>query len=431
MGFFSILRGLFGKGGPKEARIETARAAVFLEGELAPKKKQLLEEAAKRLAEIRHLLRETRASLKHLDDAELAARSGRIDRIVSTAKSNALKQLFPLLEKLGPPNTEGIGEIRRYCSESIIALQQAGTFGKNIAYAGISFKDEMKLVGESMKQISAAFIALDKAFEENKAVFSQALLGEQLALLEESRQRVSLARERIQSLEKKAGELSAKKSRIESDLEALKQGKDFANINSLNEKKAGLFREKQAAKTELLDIFAKVEKPLHRLDKAVAAGKVFLPEAEAHFLRQLLLNPVQALRLDPTAKQLKKVLLETKKAVESGLIDLKPKEREKKVAVLEELLAFDFFSESFWKLNKIDAELLSIERQLGDQPAMQEEKGVVGEMKQATEELARTAEETGIAKSEMEKENAGIAALRLSMQALLSKATGKNVLLKD
>ena len=37
-------------------------------------------------------------------------------------------------------------------------------------------------------------------------------------------------------------------------------------------------------------------------------------------------------------------------------------------------------------------------------PAMQEEKGVVGEMKQATEELARTAEETGIAKSEMEKE---------------------------
>ena len=427
MGLFG---NIFGKKEPEQIELELGQAREFLEKEAVARKKKLLEEAAKTLAEIRHLLRETKSMLEALGVAESSGKSGRIDRIVSTAKANALKQLFPLLKKLDPPNTENLSELRDYCLESIKAMQQAGHFGKNVAYAGISFKEEMKSIGENLKQVNSAFHKLKNSFGENGAVFAGEKLNELLVLIGEKEKASAAALESIAELEKKLEATAVKKTGLESDLKKLRQGPEFKEIASMNERKAGLLHDKQNAKTELLDIFAKIEKPLHRLGKAVKAGKILLPEKQASFLNRLLLNPVKALKLDPKAETLKSVLLEAKSAIDSGLIELKPKEKEKKLAVISELLSFDFFSESFWKLNRIDSEILAIEKQLACSPAGEKESKLLASLKELAENQGQEERDIAAAKNESKNAKAVAADSRLAIQRLLNRVFEKKILLK-
>jgi len=430
MGF---LGKIFGKAKPKRVELEFEKADSFLEKELSGKRKSLLDKSAGKLAEIKHLLREIEASLKGLEQAKAVERGGkraRLDKIAGTAKSNVLKQLHSLVNKLSPPNTSDLFHIREYCFESLQILQQSGNFVKNVAYTGISFKDEMKLIGNHVKHLNKAFISLKELFEENKAVFLKQGFDKKLVEIVSVEKSVDFAEKELASLSNKLEQQGLEESRLKTKLEKLREGDEFRSIDSLNEKKAELLREKQNAKTELLDLFAKIEKPLHRLDKAVSARKVFLEGKHASFLHELLLNPFRALKLDPKAEILKQVLIETKKAIESGLIELKDREKEKKLNVLQELLSFDFFSEAFWKFNGFDSDILAIEKKLAELPALKEETALLASLRLAEQTLSATRGSIAQKEDFVKKARQSIRETKLEIQSLLSKATEKEVVLK-
>jgi hypothetical protein len=83
-------------------------------------------------------------------------------------------------------------------------------------------------------------------------------------------------------------------------------------------------------------------------------------------LNQLEQNPLQLFKLDPEGELVKKLLLELRKAIESGAVELKEKEREKKLATIQEHLAFNFFSRVFLKFNEIDLKLQAVEKATRD-----------------------------------------------------------------
>ena len=426
--------GLFGKvfGGKKKQSVEVSlgEAGQFLERELSQGKKRLLDDSAKRLAEIRHLLMESEKALSELESARGTKRSGRLDRIVETAKSNALRQLSSLLEKLKAPNTQDLAAIRDYASESLAALQQSGAFGKNVAYAGISFRDEMKVLGQNMKQLSQAFLALKKLMDENSRVFLQAPLKERLLSIEKMRSSSTALEEKAALLESAISTVFEKRAGAKAGLERLSSSAEFKALSGLRERKSSLLREKQTAKTSLLDLFSRIEKPLHRLDKASNAGKVFLSRRDASFLHALLQNPFHALKLDPKAETLKSVLTETKRAVESGHIELKDKERAKKLEVLDELISFDFFGESFWKFNKIDSEMLQIEKQLSGAKVTAEEERLESFEKALEAEQNAKTNALAEAKSAIERNASETKALLAEAKGILCRATGKEVRLR-
>jgi len=427
MGFF---KKLFGEKKPEKVEVEIANALEFLEGDISPKRKLLLDESGKKIAEIKHLLLETRASLKALEKAELLAKSARLDKIVGTAKANALRQIGSLLEKLSPPNTSDLKAIKTYCADSILVLQHSGHFGKNVAYAGISFKNEMKELGLLLKSISKGFNSLQNLLDENKAVFLLPVVREKLLDLKAIEKSVASLEQEIAALEKGLEKIALQKSRLKTGLQRLRESSEFKSIASLNEKKAEFLRQKQHAKTELLDMFAKVEKPLHRLDKAAKARKHFLPGKQAEFLHALLLNPFRALKLDPKAETLKQVLVEARKAIESGTVELKEREREKKLAVLQEMLSFDFFSEIFWRFNNLDAQLLSIEKSLKEMPAMEKEAEMLVSIKQAETEESSASQQIESKKAKIAASSKSTQALEAEVQGLLSEATGRIVLIR-
>jgi len=298
-----------------------------------------------------------------------------------------------------------------------------------VAYAGISFKDQVKTVGLNIKRLGTEISSLRQAFEQEKAVFMQPVLDEKLQTLSDFEASAKQAEAEISSLESGLGKAGLEKAKLESGLEAIRQGPEFKSISSLNERKALLLRKKQAAKTELVEIFAKVEKPLHRLEKAAKARKLFLPEKQAMLLSELLASPFRALKLDPKAESLKLVLLEAKKAIESGLIELKPREHEKKLAVLQELLSFDFFAEIFWKFNRLDSELLAIEKRLSEMPAKAQESNQLSLLERARKDEGRAMEQLSLKKASLERARSGAKTVHLEIQNLLSEATGKTVVL--
>ncbi len=428
MGFFGKI---FGSSKPKEVGLQVGEAQTFLEKELSQKRKQVFDDSAKKIAEIKHLLRETRASLKRLESAEAKAKTNRIDKIVETAKSNAMRQISSLLEKLEPPNASDLAAIRQYCTDSLDTLRQSGTFGKNVAYAGISFKDEMKELGNNMKVLSQTFSGLQNLLDQNKAVFMQGLVKEKLSRISELYQSLVSFEKDLVSLQKALEKASLERSRLESSLNSLRESEAFKEIDSLNWEKASLLRDKQNTKTELLDLFATVEKPLHRLDKAVNARKVFLPGKQAELLHDFLQNPFIALKKDPKAETLKLILTEAAKAIMSGKIDLKERDREKKLALLQELMSFDFFSEGFWKFNKIDSGIIAIEKKLNELPALKKEAELSSSLKQAQAKEAGAREEIASKKSQIQAAKNSIAKEKALAQHLLSQATGKTVSFKD
>jgi len=107
-----IFGNFFGKKKPSSVRVSLGQAQPFLEKELLGQKTRLLDLSAKKLAEIRHVLRETNASLEDFGKAELSGQNTRLKKIVETAKGNALPQLQALLEKIEPPNTSDLAAIR-------------------------------------------------------------------------------------------------------------------------------------------------------------------------------------------------------------------------------------------------------------------------------------------------------------------------------
>jgi len=429
MGFFDFLARFFKKKAlPVALKPEDAEA--FLEKELAPKKKKALDESARILAEIKHSLKELSVLLRQLENAKTPEKSARLDRIVETSKGSALRQLSSLLEKLQPPNSGSLEEIRRYCLESMLALQQAGQFGKNVAYAGISFREEMKGIGGQMKQLSEQILSMKKILEENNAVFLQPLLRQKVLQLRNASQSIDFAEKEILELQRKIAESSEEKSALTQKLEKLRLSPEFANISVLNEKKAQLLKEKQSAKTELLDLFAKIERPLGRLDKAAKAGKASLQPEQATFLHELLVNPFRALKLDPKAEITKAILFEAKKAIETGLIELKEQEKEKKLAILQELLSFDFFTEIFWKFNKIDSELLAIEKSLRETEAAKRESELLSLLQESDGNIKGMQQQLAAKKSKTDSAKSSLPEIRKSIAETVSSATGKQVLLK-
>lgn len=425
-----LLEKIFGSKGPKIVEIELGNASDFLEKELSPKRKQLLDSSAKKLSEVKHLILEARSSLKEFEKAQASKKSARVDKIVKTAKSNTLLQIASLLDKLNPPNTSDLEAVRVYCIESGKALHKAGHFGKNVAYAGISFKDEMKVLGGNMRKLSAAFSSLKDLIDENKGIFLKPVLQGKLVELREAGQSIAHFEEEAVSLEAALKEKALEENRVKSKLRRLRESPEFKSIDALNGEKASLLRQKQNARTEIIDMFAKVEKPLHRLDKAVKARKVFLRGKQAEILHMLLQNPFKALKLDPKAEVVKEIMVEAKKAIESGLIELKEKVKEKKLAILQELISFDFFSESFWKFNKIDSGLLSLEKKLNELSSLKEETALLKELREKGLQKAQIGAEIESKKSNAAEAKKTIFKLKMDIQGLLSEALGKEVFLK-
>jgi len=196
--------------------------------------------------------------------------------------------------------------------------------------------------------------------------------------------------ESIEEKNKKIAEQSAKISEKTS-------GKEMMEVRGLEEEMNLLMTEKQDLKTEIGALLINVDRPMQRFKQLVDSKRWKISAEEKEMLDQFLINPILALKKDPKAEVFKRVLVEISKAIEEGAVELKDKEKEKRLAALQEIINFDFFGKVFWKMNEIQKKQTELNKQLEINSAkgsLEKEKSKLKEMQ--TELFSLKEKEEGI-----------------------------------
>ncbi len=417
-----LLGKIFGAAKPQEVELSIEEVSDFVERNLSGKRPELETAIANVFSEIKHLLREVSTLLKELENQPLKGENIKLKKIVSTSRGQAISRIGSLIERLQPPATSDFAQVKQYCGEAGKLLHSEITHGgKSIAYTGIYLKEAMKNLGKSLNELSKAFSSLERKIEEFSPLFLEQELRQQLSLVGGKNASVSSLEKEIEKAEQSLEKERVNSKKLLSELAGFKESPEFKRLGSLHGEKASLLREKQEAKTELVSLISSIDRPLKRLSRAVASGRYILPQALASVLHKLEQNPLQLFKLDPKGESVKTLLLELKKAIESGVVELKDREREKRLAAIEELLAFNFFSKVFWKFNEIDSKLQAVEKDLRNNPVLSELSSLERKVEDGKGLVEKTENSIALLRASIERESLEIDKALQAVESLLNK----------
>ena len=432
-GFFSKLFGSKGNAqGPLEPTLDYL--PTLIEKNFSTRKGMLEDFCAKKMAEIKYVHAKCLAQTKAMGEKELEEKANaRFNKAALTSKKQLENQMLKLLQKLDPKDRgKTIDDTKHYAGESYMLLfNEVNSLRKNIVYTSAYLKEEMKMLGESLQEMLDNLQAMNAEFEKEKELFE----------FEKAKERIGIILTKKRTLEERLGakmviekELKAKEGELaakSAEIEAIRSGAEMAGMKGLWEEKAKIAEQKQSLKTDVSNLLGTIDRPMQRFKALVDSGRWHVKEGQKEYLDNLATNPMLVLKGDPRASTLKQILAEVKKAIEEEKIELKDKEKEKRLAALDELIAFNFFENVFWKLNEIQKRQAEIEKELAANPAqkkMEEEEKKAKEMGREIAELGQKGEvadsEAAAIRQEMEKESAAVT-------EFAGKVLGRTVLLKD
>lgn len=332
--------------------------------ELALKEKGLSEFASVKFAEIKHLLSRLSKSAAYLEGQkiDLSAGNEAFRRIVSTSQKNLARQLKGLSQKLSPPTAISPDSVREYCARAAQAIaSDLMPYWKNIALAKLLLKDEVKEIGDNLKELALAIEALGaKCSDEKTAQLSRlARISEKISgtsmLLRELESKVAAAKRDFSAAQ--AEHISLARS-----LEEKKDSPQAERMLELDSQIMSFESKKEEIVSRLNSALAPLEKVLKRLRSIAQSGDA-MGAREKEVLALMLENPAGMIISDPKGEVARRVFSKAKELVQKGSISLKDSERQKRIGGLDALAAKDFFSEYFWELNKAQAELAQCQKE--------------------------------------------------------------------
>jgi len=346
--------------------IEINELNKYVEGKTAFNTKELEKTAHLKLSEIIHLLKEIQNQLEKLKQKKVSTEEGnlRLRKVVKTSQSNLFLQLNSLIKKLQPPQNSNLDNLMEYSNNSLQLLSK-GIFAsrKNIVYAKTILAEDINNIGKYINELNQAFTELKKNLDESSI--------KELQIIKKRIPNVSsfLNEKKVlfNSLNEKNNEIKnfiAKKEIIMNQLDELNNSPQFNELKDWEIKKGELFKKKQLLKEKFITLIGEVEKPLNRFLQLVSSKKYIIPKEEEELLNLYLQNFLFAIKKDPKAITLNKLLNELEKMLQDSTIVLKEKEKDKKLSTLQDLIEFDFDYEIFQKLKYVESEIVSIDSKI-------------------------------------------------------------------
>ncbi|HNV00914.1 MAG TPA: hypothetical protein PKK60_00600 [archaeon] len=338
-----------------------------LEKELASKRKGLEFSSAKKMAEIKFLHSKIITLIKDVQKKELQGKENeRFNKAAMTAKSHIEIQLMRMLEKIDP-STRGnnLNDARAYTEETIaVLMKEILHFRKNIVYTSIYLKDEMKNLGETLQELLNNLQELKKEFDENVSYFEFEKIKEKIKNVDKINKELENQKNKVGAVKEEINKIKFDLKKHENRIDEFNSGKEIKKLEELEAEKQKILNEKQSLKIELSSLLSSIDKPLQRFNQLVETGRWKMPNEKKELLNAFITNPIIALKSDPKGIEFKIILTEIIQAIEEGKIELKEKEKEKKLASLNEIISFDFFEKIFWKLNEIQVNQIEIDKKI-------------------------------------------------------------------
>ncbi len=401
----------------------------FVEERAGEKKAVMEKEVPAKFSEIKHLIRETRELLKDLDKAKIEESGNkRFRKAARTAKRDSIKRINAVLHKIEPPFSSEPETVRDYCFESLSVLRQKIHSGaRSLAYTSALLKDVMREIGSKIEALEHLFSELVETIKRNSIIFEKGRLFSLVSGVEEEMNELDKSESELLELKKALEAITKARSQAATSLETLLNSAPAAELKSLEERKKKLMLEKLELRNQLINTVAGAGRPLRKLSNLVSKEKYFLGRESLHALLLFLDDPIKLFRQDPKGEKFKALLKELKGAIVSEKLGFKEKEREKKLAEIDRLLKFDFFSSFFWKENELEKEL----NEISTKESSMQLKKEVDELKRRVVELEHDFNQTSNAVRELSVKIAALKAKKAeSLEALgraLSKLTGEKI----
>lgn len=389
-------------------------------------------ECAKLSAEIKFLHGKTLAIINDVTKKELESKNNvRFNKAALSAKSNVEIQLLRTLEKINPKDRgKTIDDFKAYSEESIsILVKEVIHFRKSIAYTSVYLKDEMKALGEVMQELLEKLQEVNKTLGENGAYFK----------IEKAKQEIKEIKILINAVEEETNKkdntvrtITDKQTIVDKWKEKIGQfesGEKMSQIQQLENEKQKLLNEKQSLKTELSSLLSTIDKPLQRFSQLAESGRWKLTKEEKNTLDSFLTNPIIALRSDPKAASFKQILAMVVRAIEDEKIDFKEKEKEKKLAALNDIIAFDFFDKMFWKMNELQKKQIELDKKLSDNRAYEEIERLKVKQKDAQNELTNEEEKGKITELNLMAAEKKLSDKKLALETKSNEILKKTILI--
>lgn len=400
MGFLDKLLGKKEKE-PRILELRFEEVEPFLKEKAGEKSSVIEKEVPAKFAEIKHLIRETKGLLNDLEKAEITEEGNkRLRKAVKTAKKDSIKKMNAVLQKIEPPFTSDAEKIRAYCHESLALLQEkVRSSGKSLAYTSIILKDTMRKIGKKIDSLEHSFKHLIETIKQNTILFEEKNLLALVSGIRADREELKKTELEIAELKKALEAIEKERDSKRSSLEKLLESDASKELRELDERKKKLVLEKLSLRDQLINTVIGISRPLKKLENMVKRGKYFLDRETEHAMRVFLEDPTKLFKQDPKAESFKLLLKELKGVIVSEKLDLKEREREKKLAEINTLLELDFFSNFFWKENELEKEIKEIEAK----EKSIELKGEIDKIKRELKEIEHDYNETSSTLEELEK----------------------------
>lgn len=420
-----LLQGEGEKAKPVQWPLEQAWQAAKAEEENARQETETF--VGPKFSQVKFLLKEARRLALEIKGRELEKEEGhkKFRKIVQSTKDNFARHILKLTEQFEPPSGQDKEAVKRYCLESGVRLEKdiAGLW-KSIAIANTLLKKELKELSECLEELNNHFIEL-KGFAEKKLVAQEESLA-LLKRLKEKEEASQAAGARLEKLEREVKALQEREEERVESLEKVKESEEYRELEAMGEEEKALGEERSAFSQEVVQLLSPVAKPLSRMAKMAAAEKLFLDRHEEELLNLYLEKPLEAVKLDPKAEALKRLLRELEKGLEDETIGLKEKEKDKRLDAVKGLLEKNAF-ERFWQLNRLKVKENELAKRKGESQAgqkLEEAERRLDAVRAELEEKGLEKEELKARQDKLEGERAGLVG---QAEESLEKMMGREV----
>lgn len=416
----------------KEVKLSLNELSSYLEEKTGKEREELEKRIFSKFSEVKHLLSGIKSEMGEFRKRDLEKEEGnkRLRKIVATSKKNLLNQMDSLVKKLEPPKKREFAVLKSYCLSSSELLQrEINTFGKNISYTGILMKREIKMLGQYINELNTAFLELKKMFESNRLAKIDDIRGD-ISLLNSFLDENKELSNSIPAFDNEIKRLLEEKKQAETARSKLENSQMAKELKNITEERERLLEERGSLKADFVDLLGTIDKPMKRFVKLVQSRAYLIEQGEETLLNNYLQNPFEAVKIDPKAEKLKKLLSEIKKAILEGKISLKEKEREKKIDALDRLSNYDFFGNIFWKLNKIDSEISALDRQIASGKISKGIEQAEKNIESLERKILELSNSLQIVKNNSKKKEGEIAALKEKIENLLLEAIDEKIVIE-
>ncbi len=431
--FVNWFQSLFGSSSPKPAAVlELSEVSAWVQTQSEARTQPLLQEASARFSEIRFLLTQAQSHIDTVSKSKSleVSSASRVEKIVSSSQHSLRERMQALFSKLSPPQQSDAERVYSYALMAYPLLQkEIPSMRKEIAYTGFSQKSEITKLGETLSELEEVLRRLFNRFSENPEPLipqrvkksSDAIYEARLRQTELHREKSKLKTERT-ALEDQMTELESKIKTENTSERAVRMAQIESGLEEIAHENMGI-------ENRLFSTIEPVDRPLRRLHQIVEAkiapnNTVVLREELAHYLANLLNNPVLAFRSDPKGVLFKELLIELKQAIDSNTITLKDAEKQKRIDAIFALHEYDFFDAFFWKQNKLEVEKQKLEKELKDSQFFLQVHSLTQKHHALLDEKKRLDEEHAQIESTIAKTTALLEREKKQLEEDLSKLSG-------